>query len=81
MYLSEVVADTAIGLPLPPHSSTFTGSARGYWFQASSDFIITGATVPNEASTGLSNIAVLKFDSAAPPLWSLTTDDFTILGL
>ncbi|MFT6922138.1 MAG: hypothetical protein ACJA1C_001140 [Crocinitomicaceae bacterium] len=80
LYISEAVADTAIGLPLPPHGSTFNGNVRGYWFQASSDFIITGATVPTDASTGTSNIAVLKFDSI-PPLWSVTTNDFTVLGL
>ena len=81
LYISEAFADSANGLPLPPHVSNFSGNVRGYWFQASSDFIITGATVPNDASVGTSNIAVLKFNSAAPPLWTATTNDFTVLGL
>jgi hypothetical protein len=69
--------DTAA--PLPGHGSVFTGNIRGYWFQAPVDFYITGATVPTDASTGLSTIAIVKFNSGPPPNWSATTNDFTVL--
>ena len=81
VYIASAGADTAIGLPLPPHSSVFTGNVRGYWFQAPSDFLITALTVPTDASTGPSNIAIFRFNSGPPPVWSTTTNDFTSLGL
>ncbi len=81
IYIAEAIAGSPMGLPLPPHGSTYTGNVRGYWFQAPTDFIISAATVPTEASSGLTNIAILKFDTAAPPLWSMITNAFTVLGL
>ncbi|MFT5860985.1 MAG: hypothetical protein ACI865_003103, partial [Flavobacteriaceae bacterium] len=81
VYVSEAISAFDSLLPLPPHGSVFSGNVRGYWFQAPADIIITAATVPLEASAGLSNIAIVKFDTAAPPLWSGTTNAFTVLGL
>jgi len=81
VYIASAGADTAIGLPLPPHGSVFTGNVRGYWFQAPSDFLITALTVPTDASSGASNIAIMRFNSGPPPVFSGTTNDFTLLGL
>lgn len=81
LYLAAVGPDTAIGLPLPPHDSNFSGNVRGYWFQASSDFVISALTIPTEASTGASSMGIFRFNSGPPPLFSGTTNDFTMLGL
>lgn len=67
-------------MPLPPHSSPFTGNVRGYWFTAPVDFNITGLHIPTDASTAAQSIAVLRL-TAAPPLYATTTDDFEVLFL
>ncbi|MBD3636251.1 MAG: T9SS type A sorting domain-containing protein [Crocinitomicaceae bacterium] len=67
--------------PMPAHSTTYSGNVRGYWFQAPIDFTITAFYVPTEASTGNTNVACVRFNSGAPPLFSTTTNDFTLLGL
>jgi len=46
-------------------SNMYSSNARGYWFTAPEDFIITGLNVPNDASSGGQNIMVMRF--AAPP--------------
>ena len=79
-YLETFSGDGQTQAPLPPHSSVFTGNVRGYWFQAPVDFWITGLRVPTDASSGGQNIAVMRFNSGAPPLWSTTTNDFTLLA-
>ncbi len=81
LYLLNQGATGANPVSLPAQSSTFSGNVRGYWFQAPSDFYITGATVPTTASSGNSNIAIVKFNSGPPPSYSTTTNDFTLLEL
>jgi len=71
-------ADSVI--PLPAHSSSFSGNVRGYYFQAPTNFTITGFYVPTDASTAAQHVEVLRFNSGAPPLWSTTTNDFVSLG-
>ena len=79
-YLSTIEPDSSSALILPAHASTFSGNVRGYYFQAPCDFVITGLRVPTEADPGAQNIAVVKFNNGAPPLWSGTTNDFVELG-
>ncbi|MFT5779357.1 MAG: hypothetical protein ACI837_002315, partial [Crocinitomicaceae bacterium] len=81
VYIQAVMPSTPYGAPMPTPSSPYSGNVRGYWFQAQSDFIITGATVPTTVSSGTSNIAILRFNSGPPPVYSTTTNDFTTLGL
>jgi hypothetical protein len=50
---------------IPPQSSVFTGNARGYWFTAPFDIVITGFRVPDDASSAVQNVQVMRF--AAPP--------------
>jgi len=67
-------------MPLPPHGSTYTGSTRGYWFTAPTNFTITGLRVPTDASTSSQNIQVIDLDSI-PPIFSAVTNNFTTLAL
>eukprot|EP01084_Bolivina_argentea_P053618 98433_1 len=63
---------------LPEQSSTFSGSVRGYYFQAPTSFQITGIDIPTDASTGALTAAVVRFDSQ--PAAAGTTNAFTTLG-
>src|SRR5687768_14793914 len=67
-------------MPLPAYSSTFTGNCRGYYFTAPTCFTITGLQVPTDIGTGLQSIAVVRLQ-ALPPLFSTTTNAFTVLYL
>jgi len=67
-------------LPLPPQEATFTGSARGYWFTAPTDFTITSLRVPTDASPGPQTIAVVKFLNSSPPAFPSTTVNYTTLA-
>lgn len=80
VYLTALITDTAISLPLPVHNSVYTGNTRGYWFQSPSTIQITGVNVPIDAGTGVSSVAIVRFNSGPPPTYSITTNDFTVLG-
>ncbi|MCZ7556700.1 MAG: T9SS type A sorting domain-containing protein [Bacteroidia bacterium] len=71
-------------MPLPAHASSYTGYIRGYWFQAPTDFVITGVRVPTDASTSQQSIQVMRMDPAAPPPTSCSTPpnplNFVTLG-
>ena len=62
---------------LEPFNRTFGSNyTRGYWFTAPTDFLITGLRVPDEASAGVQNVEVVRFDSPPPnynddPSWNL----------
>ncbi|MBL7925198.1 MAG: hypothetical protein JNL88_13430, partial [Bacteroidia bacterium] len=73
-------AQNLIQMPLPPQNTTFSGNVRGYWFTSPTCFTITGVEVPTDASSGAQNIAVVRLN-APPPLYSTTTNDFTVLYL
>jgi len=81
-YVSGNVALTpTVGAPLPNHSSTFSGNVRGYYFTSPADIYIDGLWVPTEASTGNQHVTIVRFNNnTPPPLWSSTTNDFTVLG-
>eukprot|EP01084_Bolivina_argentea_P040405 74692_1 len=65
---------------LPPHSSSYTGNIRGYYFQAPVHFAFTGISVPTSASLSSTTAAIVRFNSGAPPDWTSTTNDFVQLG-
>lgn len=79
-YLSAGDAVNSTAVAIGSQTSTFSGSVRGYYFQSPSNFTITALWVPTDASTGTSNIAVVRFNSGPPPAFSSTTNDFTLLG-
>ena len=70
-------------MPLPSHGSVYSGSARGYWFIAPVDFVITGLKVPTTAGTGPQYIHVMKLNSwnpTSPPAFTSQTTNFTTLA-
>lgn len=67
-------------MALPPQSSSFSGNVRGYWFQAPTNFTVTGLRVPEDASTADQSIEIVRFNSGPPPEFSATTNDFVSLG-
>jgi hypothetical protein len=76
-----VPASAAVAtIDMPAQSNTFTGNSRGYWFTAPVDFVMRGVLVPTTASSGPQSVAVLRL-AAAPPLFSATTNAFTVMHL
>lgn len=60
------------------HSTTHSSQARGFWFTAPCDFVITGVRAPTDFSTNAQTIHLVKFASV-PPNYSSTTTAFTTL--
>ena len=61
-FVSSSIAQNV--LPLPTHKSVYRFDARGYWFVAPKNFIITGLRVPTLAGDGTQNIQVFKINGA-----------------
>ncbi len=81
-YAAQLTATNTASLSMPAQTSVFTGNSRGYYFTAPTSFVITGVRVPTDASSGNSNIAIVKFiGNVAPPLFSAVTNSFNILYL
>lgn len=76
---SSVASEAAFTLPV--QTTTFSGNVRGYYFQAPSDMYVTGVYVPTDASSGAQSATIVRFNSGPPPTFSVTTNDFTVLGL
>lgn len=66
-------------MALPNQSSPYPGSVRGYYFTAPTDFCITAVKVPTDVGSGCQSVAIVRFNSGAPPQFSGTTNDFTQL--
>ena len=69
-------------MPLPEFISTYSHSerTRGYWFEAPTDFRITGLRVPDEIGHGRQNIEVVRFNNQTPPPgYGDTTNNFVSL--
>lgn len=64
---------------LPNQSGTFSSNVRGYHFTAPADFCITAVKVPTDANSGCQSVAIVRFNSGAPPQYSSNTNDFTQL--
>jgi hypothetical protein len=80
-YLTGLEGELEAQVTMPAQSSTFPGNVRGYYFIAPMDMLITGLYIPQDASTGPQNVAVLLFDNQMiPPTYSLVTNAFTNLG-
>ena len=68
-------------MELPPQVDTHTTDIRGYYFQAPTNFTISGLRVPTDASTQCQNLAVVRFNSGQPPTYPSYTNDFTQLHI
>ena len=68
-------------LPLPPEVTSFCGATRGYYFIAPTDFTVTSLRVPTTINAGPQSIALVRFNSGAPPSFPGTTLDYTTLHL
>ena len=66
-------------MALSNHERTYTNTVRGYYFTAPTDFCITAVRVPTDANSDCQTVAIVKFNSGIPPLYSTTTNDFTEL--
>jgi PKD repeat protein len=60
-------------IPVPAFGSTFASATatRGFWFQSPTRFSIVTASVPNETSQAMQNVAIYRL-AAAPPVFSAT---------
>ncbi|MBN1338134.1 MAG: LamG domain-containing protein, partial [Bacteroidales bacterium] len=67
-------------MAIPPASSSYSGNVRGYYFQAPTNFTVTGLRVPDDFSTADQTIEIVRFNSGPPPEYSSTTNDFVSLG-
>lgn len=69
---SSVTTNLGINtMPMPPFDISFGSSVpstRGFYFQAPTRFSIVSALVPDEAATGLQNIAIYRL-AGAPPIY------------
>jgi hypothetical protein len=79
-YYAEAVCNDSSMMALPPHGSNYSGSTRGYWFVAPTDFIITGLRAPIDFTTGDQSVEIVRFNTAPQPYPALT-NDFSVLGL
>lgn len=67
-------------IPLPPHSTVYTGSVRGYWFIAPTNFTIVGLRVSADAGTGNQFIHLMKINDPTPVLYPTASTNFTTLA-
>ena len=67
-------------IPLPPHNNVYSGSVRGYWFVAPTNFTIVGLRVAPDAGTGTQYIHLMKINDATPVLYSASSTNFTTLA-
>ncbi len=59
-------------------TSTYSAQARGYWFTAPTDFVITGLDIPTYASTAGIYATIVKINTTVP-LFPSSTSNYTIL--
>jgi len=82
VLFSLLTAFTTYGqtqIPVCPMQTTFSSMSRGYHFTAPASFTICGLYVPDDASTGLQSVEVVRFTAGAPPAFSATTNSFVSL--
>ncbi|MBE0643310.1 MAG: T9SS type A sorting domain-containing protein [Bacteroidetes bacterium] len=79
LMLGQEAAAQGQLMPLPPHSSTYTGYSRGFWFTAPTSFFIEGVRAPTDASASADqNVYIVRFAAAPPALPG--TSNYTVLG-
>ena len=79
LLLSYPTIQAQNSLQLPNYGTTYSGNARGYWFVAPADFIITGLRVPTDIGLTPQSIQLMRFDTT-PPIYSATTTNYDTLG-
>ncbi len=69
-FLLALGANLTAQIPLPKYQRTYTASmTRGYYFQAPTNFVITGLQVPDEKKIGKQNVALYRM-KVRPPAYS-----------
>jgi len=77
---NDLFAQTMMPLPAPTYNyGPYNGHIRGYWFEAPTNFTITGLRVPVEAGTGLQTLYVIVINDPVPVVWPTTSTNFTQL--
>jgi hypothetical protein len=67
-------------MPLPPHSSVYTSTVRGYWFVAPTNFNIVGLRVCIDAGTTDQYIHVMRINDPTPVVYPTSSTNFTTLA-
>ncbi len=81
--LNGTAGKCAAGCPvatalLPAQNGTFGTNARGYYFTAPKDFVITTIEVPTDASTGSQSVAIVRL-TATPAIYPAFSSSFQTL--
>ncbi len=82
VLFSLLIAFTTYGqtqIAVCPMQTTFSSMSRGYHFTAPANFTICGLYIPDDASTGLQSVEVVRFTAGAPPAYTGTTNSFISL--
>jgi hypothetical protein len=77
---SVVCAHAQTMIPLPAHANQYTGTVRGFWFTAPTNFTIVGLRMPADAGTGTQYIHLMKINDATPVAWPSNSSNFTTLA-
>ena len=72
---SSFISQTPIDVG--PQTATFTSMVRGYHFTSPVTFNICGLYVPDDASSAPQSVRVVRFNTANPPAYPGTTNNFT----
>lgn len=67
-------------IPLPIHNNVYSGSVRGYWFTAPTNFTIVGLRVSPDAGSGGQYIHLMKINDPTPVVYSASSSNFTTLA-
>jgi len=80
LLFADISAFSQQAIILPPHASVYSGSARGYWFVAPTDFTITGLRVAPQAGAGLQYIQVVEVLDPMPIAFTAQSSNFNLLN-
>ncbi|MEW6252123.1 MAG: hypothetical protein AB1716_15905 [Planctomycetota bacterium] len=77
---AAAIAEESLALPGYGRTYSSTSGVRGYWFQAPTNFVMTGFRVPNEGGHAEQTLEVVRFNgNTPPPAYPNTTNDFVSL--
>jgi hypothetical protein len=80
LLCSAAFAKAQTMIPLPAHANQYTGTVRGFWFTAPTNFTIVGLRMPADAGTGTQYIHLMKINDATPVAWPSNSSNFTTLA-
>jgi hypothetical protein len=80
LILSSLTVSAQTMMPLPAHSSSYTGYSRGFWFTAPTSFHIVGVRAPTDASSTTPQSVFLVRFTSTPLTSATTTPNYVVLG-